>query len=88
MLQCCNVAMLQSCKVAKLQSFKVIENTSWVRTNGRTNEGTGELLELLSQLKKGNGFSNNKGVGISVPRCAKEAILNRVKGRPSSQGSG
>ena len=49
MLQCCNVAMLQN--------FKVIENTSLIhtdeRTNERTDEGTGGLLELLSQLKNG-----------------------------------
>ena len=34
-----------------LKSLISFENTTWVRTNVRTDEGTGELLELLSQLK-------------------------------------
>ena len=31
---------------------KSCQNTSWVLTDYRTNEGTGGLLELLSQLKR------------------------------------
>merc|ERR1712105_579397 len=46
-LQSCKVAKVQSFKIAKWQSCKVAKLTTWVRTK----EGTGELLELLSQLK-------------------------------------
>ena len=51
-LQSCKVAKMQSCKVAKLQSCKVKTQLGYVRTYVRTYEGTGGLLELLSQLKK------------------------------------
>ena len=54
MLQCCKVATLQHCHVAMLQTSKYIWKHKLGtdgRTNRQTDEGTGGLLELLSQLK-------------------------------------
>ena len=60
---CCKLQVLQiesvaNCMCWKLQTTLGLlqdagdKNTKWVRTHGRTDEGTGGLLELLSLLKR------------------------------------
>ena len=50
MLQSASVAKCKCCKVQVLQIYLKTQ-VGYARTDGRTDEGTGGLLELLSQLK-------------------------------------